>query len=265
MGEGLFDRYPDLAAAADAELGYSIRELCLHDPLDQLNRTEFTQPALFTVNALTFLKNVEDTKRTPNFVAGHSLGEYNALFAAGAFDFLTGLKLVKKRGQLMSQAVGGGMAAVVGLTVSQIREVIQRSDVAGINVANLNTPQQSVISGLKEDVLRAQPFFEAAGAKLYKPLNVSGAFHSPYMEPARKEFEGYLKQFQFSAPKIPVISNADAAPYPADAIADLLARQITSSVRWVESIQFLMKQPNPAFEEIGPGNVLKGMLRQIQI
>lgn len=263
MGEGLFDRFPELTAAADAELGYSIRELCLRDPLDQLGRTDYTQPALFTVNALTYYKTLEDSKRTPHFVAGHSLGEYNALLAAGAFDFRTGLKLVKKRGQLMSQALGGGMGAVVGLSLDQIRNVIQRSNLANVSVANLNAPQQAVVSGPKEEILHIGPMFEAAGAKLYKPLNVSGAFHSPFMQPARQEFESFLKQFQFSAPKIPVISNAEAAPYPPGQIADLLARQITSPVRWVESIQFLMKQPEPTFEEIGPGNILKGLLRQI--
>lgn len=263
MGEGLFDRFPDLTAAADAELDCSIRDLCLRDPLDQLNRTEYTQPALFTVNAMSCRKSLEDTRQAPDFVAGHSLGEYNALLTAGAFDFQTGLKLVRKRGQLMSRAVGGGMAAVLGLSQDQIRDVLLRSGFTKVSVANLNAPQQAVISGLKEDILRIGPQFEAAGAKLYKPLNVSGAFHSPFMQPARQEFETLLKQVQFRPLKIPVISNVDAAPYPPDRIADLLARQITSPVRWVESIQYLMKQPNPVFEEIGPGNVLKGLLRQI--
>lgn len=263
MGEGLFERYPDWTAAADAELGYSIRDLCLLDPHDQLNRTEYTQPALFIVNAMIGRKFMDETGQTPSFVAGHSLGEYNALLAAGAFDFVTGLKLVKKRGQLMSQALGGGMAAVIGLAPDKVQEVILRSGFNQITMANLNAPEQVVISGLKEDILRIQPQFEAAGAKLYKPLNVSGAFHSPFMQPARQEFESFLKPFQFHPPKIPVISNAEAAPYPPDCIAELLARQITSPVRWLESMQYLLRQPNPVFEETGPGNVLRGLLRKI--
>lgn len=263
MGEGLFERYPDWTAAADAELGYSIRDLCLLDPHDQLNRTEYTQPALFIVNAMIGRKFMDETSQTPSFVAGHSLGEYNALLAAGAFDFVTGLKLVRKRGQLMSQALGGGMAAVIGLAPDKVQEVILRSGFHQITMANLNAPEQVVISGLKEDILRIQPEFEAAGAKLYKPLNVSGAFHSPFMQPSRQEFESFLSRFQFHPPKIPVISNAEAAPYPPDRIAELLARQITSPVRWLESMQYLLRQPNAVFEEMGPGNVLRGLLRKI--
>jgi malonyl CoA-acyl carrier protein transacylase len=263
MGEGLFERFPDLTEIANAELGYSIKELCLADPRNQLNRTEFTQPALFTVNALTYRKVQAETGRVPDFVAGHSLGEYNALLAAGVFDFRTGLKLVRKRGELMSQASGGGMAAVIGLTKEQILGVIQRSGFNRITIANLNAPQQTVLTGPKADILAIQTQFESAGARMYMPLNVSGAFHSPFMQPARQEFETFLNSIAFKPPQIPVISNVEAAPYPSNRIAELLAQQITSPVRWVESMQFLMKLPAPVFEEIGPGNVLKGLLRQI--
>jgi malonyl CoA-acyl carrier protein transacylase len=263
MGEGLFEQFPDLTEIANAELGYSIKELCLADPREELIRTEFTQPALFTVNALTYRKVQAETGRVPDFVAGHSLGEYNALLTAGAFDFRTGLKLVKKRGELMSQATGGGMAAVIGLSKEQILDVIQRSGFNRISIANLNAPQQTVITGPKADVLAIQTQFERAGARLYRPLNVSGAFHSPFMQPARQEFEASLKSATFKPLQIPVISNAEAAPYPSERIAELLAQQITSPVRWVESMQYLMKLPSPTFEEIGPGNVLKSLLRQI--
>ncbi|MFL2922108.1 MAG: ACP S-malonyltransferase [Limisphaerales bacterium] len=263
MGEGLFEQFPDITAAANKVLGYSVQSLCLEDSDEQLNLTQFTQPALYTVNALTYLKNKQDTKRQPDFVAGHSLGEYNALLAAGVFDFETGLTLVQKRGALMAEAKGGGMAAVLGMNIKQIREVIQNSGSKEVSVANLNAPQQTVLTGSKEGILGIKSAFESAGAKRYIPLNVSGAFHSPFMEPARKEFETFLESFTFDSPTIPVISNVEAAPYPGDGVAELLAQQITSPVRWVETIQYLKKQFDPAFEEMGPGKVLRGLIRQI--
>ena len=263
MGEGLFEQFPDITAAANKVLWYSVQSLCLEDSDEQLNLTQFTQPALYTVNALTYLKNKQDTKRQPDFVAGHSLGEYNALLAAGVFDFETGLTLVQKRGALMAEAKGGGMAAVLGMNIKQIREVIQNSGSKEVSVANLNAPQQTVLTGSKEGILEIKSAFESAGAKRYIPLNVSGAFHSPFMEPARKEFENFLKSFTFGSPTIPVISNVEATPYPRDGVAELLAQQITSPVRWVETIQYLKKQFDPAFEEMGPGKVLRGLIRQI--
>jgi malonyl CoA-acyl carrier protein transacylase len=264
MGEHLFDRFPEITEVADATLGYSIKSLCLENPGNQLTQTRYTQPALFTVNALTFLSAQEESGQSPNFVAGHSLGEYNALFAAGAFDFVTGLKLVQKRGELMSQATGGSMAAVIGLTSEQIRDVILLHGNTKVTIANLNAPQQTVISGSKEAVDAIKSSFEEAGARMFMPLKVSGAFHSRFMKPARMEFESYLKEFTFNQLSIPVISNVEALPYPSDAVADLLAQQITSPVRWVNLIQYLLSQPNPSFEEIGPGNILKGLLRQIR-
>ncbi|MBT5063898.1 MAG: ACP S-malonyltransferase [Verrucomicrobia bacterium] len=263
MGEGLFEQFPDITAAANKVLGYSVQSLCLEDSDEQLNLTQFTQPALYTVNALTYLKNKQDTKRQPDFMAGHSLGEYNALLAAGVFDFETGLTLVQKRGALMAEAKGGGMAAVLGMDIQQIREVIQNSGSKEVSVANLNAPQQTVLTGSKEGILEIKSAFESAGAKRYIPLNVSGAFHSPFMEPARKEFKTFLKSFTFGSPTIPVISNVEATPYPRDGVAELLAQQITSPVRWVETIQYLKKQSDPAFEEMGPGKVLRGLIRQI--
>jgi malonyl CoA-acyl carrier protein transacylase len=262
MGQGLFEAFPEITASADAELGYSIKELCLDDPQNRLNRTEFTQPALFTVNALFFLKAQREGKN-PDYVAGHSLGEYNALFAAGAFDFRTGLKLVRRRGELMSQATGGGMAAVVGMPQERVLEVIAQSGFKQVTIANLNSPQQNVLTGPKDEITAIQPHFEKAGVRMFMPLNVSGAFHSPFMQPAREAFEGFLKSFAFQPLKIPVISNVEAAPYPTQGVVELLARQITSSVRWVETMQYLMRLPGPTFEEVGPGNVLKGLLRQM--
>lgn len=265
MGEGLFERFPEITREADFELGYSIRELCLADPRGELNRTEFTQPALYTVNALTYQKVLAETGTRPHAVAGHSLGEYNALLAAGAFDFRTGLKLVKRRGELMARATGGGMAAVVGLTEAQVKDVLLRAGFLRVSIANLNAPQQTVISGPRDDILALQSHFESAGVRLYLPLNVSGAFHSPFMQPARDEMAALLNTFAFRPLELPVISNVEAAPYKNDQIAALLARQITSPVRWVETVRYFLKLANPTFKEIGPGNVLTGLIRQCSL
>ncbi|HEU4888434.1 MAG TPA: acyltransferase domain-containing protein, partial [Thermoanaerobaculia bacterium] len=167
MGEGLFDEVREYAALekdVDAIVGYSMRKLCLEDPDNRLKETQFTQPALYVVNALHYYKAVADGTQ-PSYVAGHSLGEYNALLAAGVFDFLTGLRLVKKRGELMSQAKNGGMGAVIGLSASTIAKVIRENGLASLDVANFNTPSQTVVSGPVEDIKRAGPFFENGGAQ----------------------------------------------------------------------------------------------------
>ncbi|MGH9342050.1 MAG: ACP S-malonyltransferase [Acidobacteriota bacterium] len=263
MGADLFQRFPEITAAADQVLGYSIERLCLEDPDEQLTQTAYTQPALYTVNALSYLNRTQDGSK-PDFLAGHSLGEYNALFAAGTFDFATGLKLVQKRGKLMHQATGGGMAAIMGLGADKIRDILQRSGFETIDVANLNTPEQTVISGLERDVRALQAVFEEAGAGLFVPLKVSGAFHSRYMQPARDQFEVFLRDFKLSFPQVPVISNVSATPYQAGEVKDNLCRQITHPVRWTDTILYLLGQTDPQFEEIGPGKVLNRLIQKIR-
>lgn len=264
MGNDLFDQFGDLCLKADQVLGYSIKSLCLQDSQQQLNQTQFTQPALYVVNALTYLKKIKESGQRPSFLAGHSLGEYNTLFAAGAFDFETGLHLVQKRGELMSQMKGGGMAAVIGLNEERIIDILKQNGLSGIDIANFNSPSQIVISGPEADIQRAKPAFGSSGARMYIPLKVSGAFHSRYMKPVQEKFAEFLSSFQFSSLKTPVISNVEAKPYPSDRIKDLLANQLTHSVKWTESIQFLMKEGVQEFQEIGPGNVLTGLIRNIQ-
>lgn len=264
MGADVFPGFPEETATADAILGYSVAKQCIEDPGDKLSQTEYTQPLLFTVSALMYLDTVRESGNQPDLVAGHSVGEFAALFAAGVFDFATGLRLVQKRGELMSRAIGGGMAAVVGMTAEQIQGVLHAAGFTTIDVANLNSPKQSVISGLKDDVLAVQSAFETAGAKKFVPLDVSGAFHSRYMRPSQAEFESFARTFTFAAPTIPVIANVTARPYEADQIVANMTRQITSPVRWVESMQYALEQPEPTFEEIGPGNVLTALLRQIK-
>lgn len=264
MGGSLFSEFPDLVKKADQILGYSIESLCLNDPYDQLNKTEYTQPALYVVNALTYLKKINDSGKKPDYVAGHSLGEYNALFAAEVFDFEMGLRLVQKRGELMSHAKGGKMAASVGLSPTQVQDILQKNVLSNISIANYNSNTQVVISGPHDEILNAQTLFEKAGAMLFLPLKVSGAFHSNYMTTAQHHFTDWLGGFTFNAPKISVIANVTAEPYAPNDISSYLSRQITHSVLWSQTIEYLLKQGETSFEEIGPGTVLMGLVRRIQ-
>jgi malonyl CoA-acyl carrier protein transacylase len=270
MGQGLFDearQYAEVEKDVDTILGYSLRELCLEDADNRLKETQFTQPCLYVVNALHYYKAVSQGAR-PDYLAGHSLGEYNALLAAGVFDFLTGLRLVQKRGDLMSRAKNGGMSAVIGLGAGVVAEVIEANGLASIDVANFNTPSQTVVSGPIEDIRRAGPCFEKAGARIYMPLQVSAAFHSRYMADAAKSFADFLAPMSFAAPKTPVIANVTAKPYPTDnaseLVKSLLVNQIAHSVQWTQSIRFLLSQGVTQFREMGPGNVLTRSVQQIQ-
>jgi malonyl CoA-acyl carrier protein transacylase len=268
MGEGLFDSVPEfqhVEPEVDELLGYSLRELCLEDADNDLKETQYTQPALYVVNALHYFKAISEGNK-PDAVAGHSLGEYDALLAAGVYDLLTGLRLVQKRGELMSQAQGGGMAAVIGLTPEQIGDVLKTNGVDTIDVANFNSPTQTVISGPVADIQRAKPMFEQA--RMYVPLQVSAAFHSRYMAETAQAFEAFLAGFTFTAPRIPVIANVTAEPYPSvdpgTTVPSLLVRQITQSVQWTQSIRALIARGATDFHEMGPGNVLTKLIQQIQ-
>ncbi len=265
MGGDLFDRFADWTAEADRILGYSLQELCREDPRGELGLTGFTQPALFVVNALTYRARIEAGTPAPDYLAGHSLGEYNALLAAGVFDFPTGLRLVQRRGQLMGRVHGGGMAAVIGLEPARIEQVLAASEPGRrVDVANFNSFDQTVIAGAKDDLAAVQPDLVGAGARACLPLNVSAPFHSRYMHDAQAEFAGFLGEFTFRAPAIPVLSNATGAPYDAAAVRETLARQIGNSVRWLDSIVWLLDHGVTAFEEVGPGQVLTKLVAQIR-
>lgn len=265
MGAELFDRFADWTADADRVLGYSIRELCVDDPRGELGLTQFTQPALFVVNAMTYRAKREDGLGEPSFLAGHSLGEYNALLAAGCFDFATGLTIVKERGRLMSLVGGGGMAAVVGLDPDKIREILGASEAGRlVDVANFNTFDQTVIAGPKDALEAVKPGFEAAGVRMFVTLNVSAPFHSRYMREPQNQFGGFLKDFQFAGPSIEVIANVNGRPYQHDMVRQVLSEQIGNSVQWLETMTYLLRRPEPEFVECGPGTVLTKMLAQIR-
>lgn len=268
MGADLWTEFPAQTEAAEKILGYSVKDLCLEDTRDELNLTQFTQPALYVVNALSFQnwQKTEDPSTVAAFI-GHSLGEYNALMAAGVFDFETGLKLVHERGRLMSQAKGGGMVAVIGLSPDQIQAALDGAGIDSIDVANFNSPEQTVVSGPKEMMEQVAEALKAAGAKRALPLPVSAAFHSRYMKPASEEFRGFLDQYDFSAPKTEVIANATATAYPSDpdSIKDTLASQIAAPVRWTDTVKGLLaNHPDSEWLEVGPGAVLAGLLKRIR-
>jgi len=263
MGEGLFDRYPEMVAAADGILGYSVTELCLEDPQRRLHQTQYTQPALYVVNALSYRSRGDSGAPPPDFLAGHSLGEYNALLAAEVFDFESGLRLVKRRGELMSRASGGRMAAVLGCDEGKVREILRANGLHAIDVANYNTPVQVVLSGPAEEIARAETLFTDIGAT-YTPLNVSAAFHSRFMEPFLESLGEALESATFHPPKITVLSNVAARPYEAGEVKEHLRRQIREPVRWTESIQYLLSAGVDDFEEVGPGSVLTKLIRSIR-
>ena len=263
MGAKIFSDFPDLIQQANDILGYSITTLCLEDPDNKLNQTQYTQPALYTVNVLSYEAEIMRDGNMPDFCAGHSLGEYNALYAAGALSFADGLKLVKKRGELMSRAQQGAMAAILNIDAESIKQCLLDNNLPMVNIANYNTASQLVISGLQQDIAMAKPPLEAAGA-MFIPLNTSGAFHSDYMMDARQAFSQYLEGFSFSKLRCPVIANVTALPYEQNNIAATLAHQITGSVRWQASIEYLLSLGGSDFKELGTGTILSKMVDKIK-
>ena len=261
MGKDIFFDFPKELDKASEILGYDLVELCMKDTEKRLNLTQYTQPALFVVNAFNYLKEGYITK--PDYLLGHSLGEYNALLAAEAFDFETGLKLVQKRGELMGKASGGNMAAIIGIKATDIQSSLKENNINDIDLANYNTPTQTVISGPENAIKTACIMLEGKGARCI-PLTVSAAFHSRYMLEVQKEFFDFIKDIQFSKPKIPVIANATARPYENEHIKDTLVKQITSSVLWIDSIRYLMGKGKFEFEEIGDRKILTRMVTEIE-
>jgi len=264
MGAELFTEFKEHVKKTDEILGYSIEELCLQDNENKLNVTRYTQPALYVVEALEYLKKLRDTNDKPDYVLGHSLGEYVALFAANVFDFITGLKLVVKRGELMHKAGNGGMAAVMGLNWKQIDRIIKSNGLYDISIANLNTSSQVVIAGPNKSIEAGKSIFKENGAFRYVVLDVSGAFHSPYMTDAAKEYRKYVSMLQLKAPEILVLSNYTARPYIKCEIVENLIQQIDNTVKWSESIEYLIDEGVNEFVQVGPGRTAISTVKQIQ-
>ncbi|TPK20108.1 ACP S-malonyltransferase [Mesorhizobium sp. B2-5-9] len=270
MGKDLFDTsamFGPLESRIDRIAGFSVRQMCLEGDEETLRRTAVTQPCLYVVNALHHEKLVA-AGVAPHWLVGHSLGEYNALQAAGAFDLLNGLRMVVRRGQIMAGMRAGGMAAVIGLAVDAIRETLARHGFDQLDIANLNTPEQIVIAGPTSDIEKAEGAMIGAGAAAFIKLPVGAAFHSRAMAPAAEMFDDFLRDFSFRPLRKTVISNVTARPYPDEsdpetAIRLLLVRQLKSMVLWEPSIGYLKARGATEFVEVGPGSVLTRMAAKI--
>ncbi|MFE0187356.1 ACP S-malonyltransferase [Streptomyces sp. NPDC059008] len=263
MGAGLFERFPERTALACDVLGYDLPRLCLADPDGRLDDTRFTQPALYVVGALAYQDSLERGEPEGGYLLGHSLGEYNALHAAGAFDFETGLKLVVKRGELMARATDGAMLAVVGPDADEVRAFLAEEGLSRLDVANINTPVQTVLSGALDEIERAHKTLDARGTRVAR-LKVSAAFHSRFMAAARDEFAAFLKGFRFAPLRTTVIANLTARPYTDQDIATTLSEQISGSVRWLDSVRYLLARTSAdRCREVGGKGVLTRMVRQI--
>ena len=297
MGRDLYDRFPTARAVfeeADDALGFSLSKVIFNGPEQDLNLTEHTQPAILTVSVAAyrvFAESLQSYGILPSFAAGHSLGEYSAHVAAETFTFGEAVKAVRNRGRFMQEAVPAGegsMAAIVGLPYATINDICaqvmdealeepgvditpseshaERSIVARavVSPANLNSPDQTVISGAKAPVERAIELCKEAGAKRTVLLQVSAPFHCKLMQPAQERLANHLESVSFHDPDFPIACNVDARLLTRGPdTRDCLIRQVTGSVRWVECVQLLIAQGATHFVEIGPGKVLNGLMRQI--
>ncbi len=270
MGKDLYESNAlakQLYDKADETLGFKITDIMFAGTDEQLKETKVTQPAVFLDSVISALCLGDGFK--PAMVAGHSLGEFSALVAAGALNFEDGLKLVAARANAMQKACEknpGTMAAIIGLPDEKIEEVCAeiRNEGKVVVAANYNCPGQLVISGDKDAIAEACEKLSAAGAKRALPLKVGGAFHSPLMQPAKEELQEAIEKTTFSAPKCPVYQNVDAMPHtdPKEIQANLIA-QLTSPVRWTKSVQNMIADGADDFTECGPGKALQGMIRRI--
>jgi [acyl-carrier-protein] S-malonyltransferase len=271
MGKELAEEYPAARAVfdeADQALGFSISKMCFAGSEEDLKLTANTQPAILTCSIAIF-RVVAEKGLTPDFVAGHSLGEYSALVAAGALKFSDAVGLVRKRGTYMQEAVPAGvgaMAAIMGLSPAVVADACKRAAEGEIcSAANLNSPEQTVISGHAAAVKRAVEIASQLGAKRAVILAVSAPFHSALMMPAQVKLEIDLKQTTFAPLRVPLVTNVDADTIETgDEAREALIRQVTMPVRWQESVRLLIDEGVNTFVEVGPGRVLTGLLRQIE-
>lgn len=268
MANDLVANYPEarkIFDQADQALGLALSELCFNGPEDSLTDTINAQPALLT-HSIAVLRVMQKIKPdiAPAFVAGHSLGEYSALVAADAIDFVAALKLVRERGRLMKEAgekTPGAMAAMIGIDTAALEEVCAQ---AGVQIANYNAPGQIVISGEKVALNKAVDLAKTRGAKRAIVLAVSIASHSKLMESAAREFANAVASTPIRAPKVPVISNITALPLSnTDEIRHELVAQLTSSVQWTKTIEYISAHGVTKFVEVGPKDVLAGLIRRI--
>ena len=271
MGKELADKYPVARAVfdeADEVLGFPLAEMCCTGSDEELKQTANTQPAIVACSVAIY-RVVAERGLMPDFVAGHSLGEYSALVAAGSLKFADAIRLVRKRGQLMQDAVPvgeGAMAAIMGLSPAVVADACKRAAENEVcSAANLNSHEQTVISGHAGAVKRAVEIASQLGAKRTVMLAVSAPFHSALMMPAQEKLAIELKKVPFANLRVPLVTNVDAdTETSGDEARDALIRQVSSPVRWEESVRLLIDEGVNTFVEVGPGRVLSGLLRQIE-
>jgi len=269
MGRSLYDAFAsfrELFEEADDTLGFPLSRLCFEGPEEELSKTINAQPAILTVSVgcMRVANEVSGALAAPSFVAGHSLGEYTALVATGVLDFKEAVRLTRQRGRLMQEAgekVPGGMAAIIGLDEVSVEEVCQET---GAYISNINSPGQIVISGSRETLARAMDLARAMGARRVLPLRVSGAFHSLLMQPAVDGMARAISNIYFHDPGVPIVVNSTAQPVTSAAeIRNELLRQISSCVQWQKSVEYMVAEGVDTFVEIGPGQVLNGLIKRI--
>jgi [acyl-carrier-protein] S-malonyltransferase len=271
MGKELAENFPEARAVfdeADKALGFSISQMCFTGSEEDLKQTANTQPAILTCS-VAVQRVLAGKGVTPDFVAGHSLGEYSALVAAGALKFSDAVKLVRKRGTYMQEAVPAGqgaMAAIMGLSPAVVTDACKRAAETEVcSPANLNSPEQTVISGHAGAVKRAVEIASQQGAKRAVILAVSAPFHCAMMMPAQERLENDLRKTEFSNLQVPLVTNVDADTITTGEEArEALIRQVTMPVRWLDSMRLLIDEGVSTFVEVGPGRVLVGLLRQIE-
>ena len=269
MGLDLYDKFETadkMYKRAGSILGYDIKEICFTGPEEKLKQTEICQPALF-IHSMILLELLKEKGIKFDCAAGHSLGEFSALTAAGVFEFEDGLRLVKKRGELVRDASSdypGGMAAIIGLDREKVKKICEELGKDGLLVpVNYNSPGQIVISGSKELIPEAIERATADGAKRAVELAVSGAFHTEFMKNAYDVLNEYVNEITFNEPSVPVISNVTAeAMTSADDIRGLITKQLISPVMWTDSVKYMIDDGVDLFIEVGPGKVLRGLLRR---
>ena len=268
MGKDLYENYPaakKVFNTADEVLGKKVTKMCFEGPESDLRQTINTQPAIVTMSIAALEAFKSKLNIVPNFTAGHSLGEYCAMFCSGVMNLKTTLIAIQKRALLMNKVNKGMMAAVLNAPEGSIEKAIKEASKEGyIDVANYNSPVQVVLTGDENAVKKAGELLTQAGAKRFVPLAVSGAFHSKYLDNASKEFGEFVKELDLSSTSIPVITNVDAAAtISAEDFRNKMPRQICSSVHWTQTIENMIKNGVDTFVEIGPGKVLAGLNRKI--
>ena len=270
MGRAFARAFPEAAArfaAASRALGLDVARLCFEGPAEALALTANTQPAILTAS-MAALTGLEQRGVKPDFVAGHSMGEYSALVCAGALDFVDAVRIVRKRGEFMQEAVAvgaGAMAALLGLEAAAVEAVCREAAGAGVvEVANLNAPGQVVIAGERAAVERAVAIAKERGAKRAVPLPVSAPFHCRLMQPAVERLREVLATVRLRDLRVPCVTNVDAVPVRTGAeVAEALVRQVAAPIRWVEGVERLIREGVDTFVEVGPGKVLTGLIRRI--